>query len=42
MGFGLYLKLGFRTIGRIVIQVEGEDEALEVPALVKDCEERGG
>lgn len=34
MGLGLYLKLGFREIGRFRVQLEGEEAFLEIPALV--------
>jgi len=34
MGLGLYKKLGFREIGRFRVQLEGDDDFLEIPALV--------
>jgi hypothetical protein len=34
MGLGLYKKLGFREIGRFKVQLEGDEEFLEIPALV--------
>ena len=36
MGEKLYTKLGFTRVGTAHVQVEGEDEALDVPAIVKD------
>lgn len=34
MGFELYKKLGFREIGRFRVQLDGEEDYLEIPALV--------
>ncbi|KAK3989623.1 putative N-acetyltransferase ycf52-like protein [Cladorrhinum sp. PSN332] len=34
MGFNLYRKLGFRQIGSFKVQLDGEKEYLEIPALV--------
>lgn len=34
MGLGLYTKLGFREIGRFRVQLEGDEEFLEIPALI--------
>ncbi|KAK4155266.1 putative N-acetyltransferase ycf52-like protein [Chaetomidium leptoderma] len=33
MGLRLYQKLGFREVGRFTVQLEGEGEFLEIPAL---------
>jgi predicted acetyltransferase len=35
MGKPLYLSLGYEIIGKVVVQVEGEEERLEVDAMVK-------
>ncbi|CVK99427.1 uncharacterized protein FMAN_02269 [Fusarium mangiferae] len=35
MGKGLYLKLGYRVLGSVVVQVEGEEERVVVDAMVK-------
>lgn len=34
MGFGLYHKLGFREVGRFEVKLEGEEERLDIPAMV--------
>ncbi|KAK4455194.1 putative N-acetyltransferase ycf52-like protein [Podospora aff. communis PSN243] len=34
MGLNLYRKLGFREIGRFRVQLEGDEDFLEIPALV--------
>ncbi|KAK4182647.1 acyl-CoA N-acyltransferase [Podospora australis] len=34
MGLRLYKKLGFREMGRFKVQLEGDEEFLEIPALV--------
>ncbi len=34
MGAPLYGKLGFRTLGVVKVQVEGEEEKLELPAMM--------
>lgn len=34
MGLALYKKLGFEEVGRFRVQVDGDDEYLEIPALV--------
>jgi GNAT superfamily N-acetyltransferase len=34
MGFPLYKKLGFHQVGLVHCQVDGEDEFVELPALV--------
>ncbi|KAM7183653.1 putative N-acetyltransferase ycf52-like [Rhypophila sp. PSN 637] len=34
MGLELYKKLGFEEVGRFRVQVDGDDEYLEIPALV--------
>lgn len=34
MGLGLYKKLGFKEKGRFKVQLEGDEEYLEIPALV--------
>jgi ribosomal protein S18 acetylase RimI-like enzyme len=36
MGEGLYTYLGFKTVGHVVIQVDGEEEKIETPAMVYD------
>lgn len=33
MGLALYQRLGFREVGRFRVQLEGEGEFLEIPAL---------
>ncbi|CAJ0549693.1 Ff.00g033060.m01.CDS01 [Fusarium sp. VM40] len=35
MGKPLYLSLGYNIIGKVVVQVDGEEERLEVDAMVK-------
>jgi predicted acetyltransferase len=35
MGKPLYLSLGYKVIGKVVAQVEGEEERVEVDAMVK-------
>ncbi|KAF5714752.1 hypothetical protein FGLOB1_3368 [Fusarium globosum] len=35
MGKGLYLKLGYRVLGSVVVQVEGEEERVVFDAMVK-------
>jgi hypothetical protein len=34
MGFPLYRKLGFCEVGRVHVQVDGEKELLDIPAMV--------
>jgi len=34
MGLKLYQKLGFREIGRFRVQLDGDEEYLDIPALV--------
>lgn len=34
MGERVYRRLGFREIGVVAVQVEGEEEKVEIPALV--------
>lgn len=34
MGLRLYKKLGFREIGKFRVQLEGDEDFLEIPALV--------
>lgn len=34
MGLELYKKLGFEEVGRFRVQVDGDEEYLEIPALV--------
>lgn len=42
MGLPLYESLGFREVGRFRVQLEGDDVALDIPALVLDPDSDGG
>ena len=42
MGLNLYKKLGFQEIGRFRVQLPGETDSLEMPALVLTPPLRGG
>ncbi|KAK3293658.1 uncharacterized protein B0H64DRAFT_466274 [Chaetomium fimeti] len=42
MGLTLYRRLGFREVGRFRVQLAGEPDFLEIPALVRPVEVTGG
>ena len=42
MGLALYRRLGFREVGRFRVQLEGERDFLEIPALVRPVGMVGG
>lgn len=42
MGYELYKKLGFRELGRFRVQLDGEDDFLEIPAMVLRSEDNNG
>ncbi|KAK4214195.1 putative N-acetyltransferase ycf52-like protein [Rhypophila decipiens] len=42
MGLELYKKLGFEEVGRFRVQVDGDDEYLEIPALVLEWKDERG
>lgn len=42
MGVHLYRKLGFQDIGRFQVKVDGDDEELDIPAMVRPTRSRRG
>ncbi|KAH6848082.1 hypothetical protein B0I37DRAFT_310697 [Chaetomium sp. MPI-CAGE-AT-0009] len=42
MGLALYRRLGFREVGRFRVQLDGEPDFLEIPALVRPAGVTGG
>lgn len=42
MGVHIYRKLGFQEIGRFQVKVDGDDEELDIPAMVRPTRSRRG